>query len=44
VQQGAPLFTVHANEERKLAEAREDVLRGHVFSEQPAPALPLFYQ
>ena len=44
MEQGAPLFTVHANDEGKLAEARKGVLRAHVFSEQPAMALPLFYE
>jgi pyrimidine-nucleoside phosphorylase len=44
VQQGAPLFTVHANDQRKQAEARERVLGGHSFSDEPTPALPLFYE
>jgi len=44
VEQGAPLFTVHASDETKQAEARAGVLAGHAFSDAPTPALPLFYQ
>ncbi len=43
VEAGEPLFTVHANDESKLAEAREAVLAAHQFSEQPVERLPLFY-
>lgn len=43
VEKGEPLFTIHANDEKKLAEARERVLAAHVFSDKPIPPLPLFY-
>jgi len=44
VEQGEPLFTIHANDEAKLAEAREVVLAAHQFSEYPVERLPLFYE
>jgi pyrimidine-nucleoside phosphorylase len=44
VQEGTPLFTVHASDERKLAEARERVLAAHMFSDEPVQPLPLFYR
>ena len=43
VQAGEPLFTVHANDEDKLDEAREAVLAAHYFSDQPVEKLPSFY-
>ena len=43
VEAGEPLFTVHANDEAKQAEARAQVLAAHVFSDAPAPPLLLFY-
>jgi pyrimidine-nucleoside phosphorylase len=43
VKAGEPLFSVHANDEAKLAEAREAVLAAHRFSEVPVERLPLFY-
>jgi pyrimidine-nucleoside phosphorylase len=43
VEEGEALFSIHANDERKLAEARDRVLAAHVFSDAPVPALPLFY-
>jgi pyrimidine-nucleoside phosphorylase len=43
VEQGEPLFTVHANDPQKQAEARESVLAAHVFSDAPVAPLPLFY-
>ena len=43
IEQGEPLFLIHANDERKQAEARENVLAAHTFSENPMPPLPLFY-
>ena len=43
VEQGEPLFTIHANEEAKLEEAREVVLAAHSFSDSDVPPLPLFY-
>jgi len=43
VTQGEPLFTVHANDETKLAEAREVVFAAHSFRDTDVPPLPLFY-
>jgi pyrimidine-nucleoside phosphorylase len=43
VRAGTPLFTVHASDEQKLAEARERVLAAHTFSDEPVQPLPLFY-
>jgi thymidine phosphorylase len=40
---GEPLFTIHANDEAKLAEVRAIVLDAHRFSETPTEKLPLFY-
>jgi pyrimidine-nucleoside phosphorylase len=44
VEKGQPLFTVHANDEKLLSEARDAVLSAHTWSEEPVPALPLFYE
>jgi pyrimidine-nucleoside phosphorylase len=38
-----PLFTIHANDPEKLAQARERVLSAYQFSDLPVSALPLFY-
>ncbi len=43
VEQGEPLFTIHANDTTKLAEAKDRLLKAHQWSEQPCPPLPLFY-
>jgi len=43
VQQGQPLFTIYANGEEKLAEARLAVRTAFEWSDLPVPALPLFY-
>jgi pyrimidine-nucleoside phosphorylase len=43
VKMGEALFTIHANDEAKLAEAREAVLAAHSFSDTVVPPLPLFY-
>jgi pyrimidine-nucleoside phosphorylase len=43
VQKGESLFTIHANDEKKLTEAREAVFSAHAFSEDPVERLPLFY-
>ena len=40
---GGPLFTIHANDDKKLAEARDRVLAAHSIGDEPASALPLFY-
>ena len=44
VQAGEPLFEVHANDEGKLAEARQAVLAAHAFSDEFVSPLPLFYE
>ena len=44
VQKGAPLFTVHANDEVKLAAARQRVLAAYAFSDSPVVPPPLFYR
>ncbi|PWB75805.1 MAG: thymidine phosphorylase [Anaerolineales bacterium] len=44
LQQDEPLFTIHANDEAKLAEARKAVLAAHEFSDEPVEKLPLFYE
>lgn len=44
VQQGEPLFTIHANDAEKLAAARERALAAHRFSNQRVRPLPLFYK
>ena len=43
VEQGQPLFTVHANEPGKLSAARERVLAAIAFSDGRVEPLPLFY-
>ena len=43
IEVGDALFTVHANDESKLAEAREAVLAAHAFSDDVITPLPLFY-
>ncbi len=43
VERGKPLFTIHANDSGKLAEARERVLAAHRFRKEKVRALPLFY-
>jgi len=40
---GEPLFSIHANSRDKLAHAKERLLDAHVWSDQPCPRLPLFY-
>ena len=40
---GAPLFTVHANDERRRAEAEARLLSAAKFSDRPIEPLPLFY-
>jgi pyrimidine-nucleoside phosphorylase len=44
VQKDTPLFTIHANDEAKLAKAREFVLAAHSFSDAPVQRLPLFHR
>ena len=43
VEKDEPLFMIHANDEKKLVEARQRVLAAHVFSDAPVPPLLLFY-
>lgn len=43
VQKGEALFTIHANDQAKLAEAREMTLAAHKFSADVVQPLPLFY-
>ena len=43
VEAGEPLFTVHANDAAKLAEARQAVLNAYIFSDVKVEPLPLFY-
>lgn len=44
VQTGEPLFTIHANDKNKLAEAREMVLNAFQIRDESVPPLPLFYE
>jgi pyrimidine-nucleoside phosphorylase len=44
VEKGEPLFTIHANDKEKLAEARAAILSAHAFSTEPVERLPLFYE
>jgi len=44
VQKDTPLFTIHANDEAKLAAVRERVLAAHSFSDAHVQRLPLFYR
>jgi len=44
VERGQPLFTVHANNERLLEEARQSILAAHGWDDAPVPPLPLFYE
>ncbi len=43
VEEGQALFTIHANDQAKLAEARPRLLDAHTFSDDPVEPLPLFY-
>jgi len=44
VQKETPLFTIHANDGARLAEARERLLAAHTFSDSPVQRLALFYR
>jgi pyrimidine-nucleoside phosphorylase len=44
VQKDTPLFTIHANDEAKLAAARNRMLVAHTFSDTPVQRPPLFYR
>lgn len=43
IREGEPLFEVHANDQAKLAKAREVVSSAFRFSDESVPPLPLFY-
>jgi pyrimidine-nucleoside phosphorylase len=43
IEAGSPIVNIHANDEARLAAAREVVERSIVLSDQPTDALPLFY-
>ncbi len=43
VTKGQPLVTIHANDETKLAAARQSLLEAHSWSDTPVARLPLFY-
>ena len=43
VSKGDPLFTIHADDPEKLAQAKQAVMNAHQFSDSPVPPLPLFY-
>jgi pyrimidine-nucleoside phosphorylase len=44
VEKGEPLFTIHASDENRQAEARARALAAHVFGDKAVPPLPLFYE
>jgi len=44
VERGSPLFTVHANDEERLAAARERLLAAHTIGPEQVDPLPLFYR
>jgi len=44
VESGESLFTIHANDPAKLAEARQRLLDAHTWSDEPVAPLPLFYE
>lgn len=44
VEQGQTLLTIHANDEHRLAEARERLLAAYTWSESPVESPPLVYQ
>jgi pyrimidine-nucleoside phosphorylase len=43
IEEGEPLFTIHANDEHRLAMARERLLAAHTIGPEPVEPLPLFY-
>ncbi|MDA1329752.1 MAG: thymidine phosphorylase [Chloroflexi bacterium] len=43
LEEGQPLFTIHANDRAKLEQAREHLLSAHTWSDSPVEPLPLFY-
>jgi pyrimidine-nucleoside phosphorylase len=43
LEKGETLFTVHANDQASLEQARSKLLEAHAWSDQPVDPLPLFY-
>jgi pyrimidine-nucleoside phosphorylase len=43
IEKGQPLFTIHASNPALHADARQQALAAHVFSQEPVAPLPLFY-
>lgn len=43
VEKGEPLFTIHANDEKKMMAAQKTVLAAHLFEDDIVEPLPLFY-
>ena len=43
VEAGEPLFTVHASDEARLAQACQPLLEAHAWCDTPVEPLPLFY-
>jgi pyrimidine-nucleoside phosphorylase len=43
VDEGESLFTLHANDSKRLEDARQRLLEAHTWSDQPVQPLPLFY-
>jgi pyrimidine-nucleoside phosphorylase len=44
IEKNQPMFTIYANDAGRLTEAHESVLKAFGWSDQPVPALPLFYE
>ncbi len=44
VQEGTPLFTIHASDEARLEMARARLLAAHTIGPEPVEPLPLFYR
>lgn len=44
LEKGQPLLTIHANDEERLAAARERLLAAHTIGPEPTDPLPLFYE
>jgi len=44
IAQGDELFTIHANDEKKLALAEARALEAHTIGPEPVDPLPLFYK
>ena len=43
IEAGQPLFTIHANDQKLLDQARGSLLEAHTWSDEPVEPLPLFY-